>query len=194
MSRHPDIAPARLTLGVTGHRILTELDRITAGVDEALARIEQVFPARSLTVLSALAEGTDRLVVQRILRRPDTRLLVPLPLTKADYMADFASAESKQDFLSLLGQADEVVELAPTRTREQAYENAGLYILDHCNVLLAIWDGQGAQGQGGTGGVVARARERGLPIAWIHAGNRKPGTLEPTSFGAKQGMVTFERL
>jgi hypothetical protein len=56
-----------------------------------------------------------------------------------------------------------------------------------------VWDGQGAQGQGGTGGIVAEARKCGLPIAWVHAGNRRPGTLEPTSLGAEQGEVSFER-
>jgi hypothetical protein len=61
-------------------------------------------------------------------------------------------------------------------------------------VLIAIWDGKTAQGQGGTGAIMARARQRGLPIAWVHAGNRKPGTQEPTSLGAEQGMVTFEHV
>ena len=50
------------------------------------------------------------------------------------------------------------------------------------------------EGQGGTGEVVAQARARGKPIAWIHAGNRKPGTMEPTSLGADQGRVTYENL
>ena len=185
--------PERIVIGVTGHRILTELDRVRAGVDEALARIEQAFPGRPLTVLSALAEGADRLVAQQILRRPGARLVVPLPLAKADYMADFASPKSKQEFLSLLGRADEVVELPPARAREHAYDAAGNYVLEHSNVLLAVWDGRPAQGQGGTGAIVARARERSLPLVWVHAGNRRPGTLEPTSLGAEQGMVTFER-
>jgi hypothetical protein len=32
-----------------------------------------------------------------------------------------------------------------------------------------------------------------LPIARVHAGNRRPGTMEPTSLGEEQGRVTFER-
>lgn len=67
-------------------------------------------------------------------------------------------------------------------------------MLDHCDVLVTIWDGQELQGQGGTGGTVTAARRRGLPIAWVHAGNRKPGTEEPTSLGEEQGTVTFENL
>ena len=48
--------------------------------------------------------------------------------------------------------------------------------------------------EGSAGTLLARARERDLPIAWVHAGNRKPGTNEPTSLGTEQGMVTFARL
>lgn len=183
-----------VAIGVTGHRILTELDRINAGVDQALRRIAQAFPGQPVTVISSLAEGADRLVVQRILTRYVARLVAPLPLLKSDYLSDFASAASKAEFLSLLDQADDVVELPSAPTRNGAYEAAGNYVLDHCEVLIAIWDGQGAQGQGGTGAIVARARQRGLPIAWVHAGNREPGTQEPTSLGAEQGKVTFENV
>jgi hypothetical protein len=42
--------------------------------------------------------------------------------------------------------------------------------------------------------IVDEARQNGLPIAWIHAGNRVPGTHEPTSLGEEQGKITFERL
>jgi hypothetical protein len=183
-----------VTIGVTGHRILAELDEINAGVDEALRRIEQAFPGQPLTVLSSLAEGADRLVVHRVLARSQARLVVPLPLPKADYLTDFASTASKAEFSNLLARADEVIELSLTPTRNEAYEAAGNYVLDHCDVLLAVWDGQGAQGQGGTGAIVARARQRNLPIAWIHAGNRNPGTQEPTSLGRDQGKITFENM
>jgi hypothetical protein len=181
-----------VAIGVTGHRILAELDKINAGVDEALHRIEQAFPGEPLTVISPLAEGADRLVAYRILARPQSRLVVPLPLLQADYMADFPSAESQEEFCQLLRRAEEVIELPHSSTRKEAYRTAGMYVLEHSDVLIAIWDGRGAQGQGGTGGIVARARARGMPIAWVHAGNRKPGTQEPTSLEAEQGGVTFE--
>jgi hypothetical protein len=181
-------------IGVTGHRILMELQKIQVGVDDALCRIAHTFPGQPWTVLSALAEGADRLVVQRVLARCQARLVVVLPLAKGEYLADFPSAASRQEFLALLDRADEVIALPPAPTRNAAYEAAGHYMLEHCEVLLAIWDGQQAQGQGGTGGIVAQARQRRLPLAWVHAGNRKPGTQKPTSLGAEQGLVMFEHL
>lgn len=182
-----------IAIGVTGHRFLAEVDKVAAGVDEALHRIEQAFPGQPLTVISPLAEGADRLVAHRALARSRARLAVPLPVPQSDYMTDFESVESREEFLGLLDQADEVIVLPPAPTRDEAYEAVGLYVLDHCDVLIAVWDGQSAQGQGGTGDIVAQARQRGLPLAWIHAGNRRPGTQKPITLGEEQGKVSFER-
>lgn len=179
-----------VSIGVTGHRFLAEVDKIAAGVDEALRRIEETFPGEPLTVISPLAEGADQLAARRILARPGARLLVPLPLPSADYVTDF---EFPETFLSLLDRADEVIELPLASTRNQAYEAAGRYVLNNCDVLIAIWDGQAAQGRGGTAEIVALARRRGLPLAWVRAGNRRPGTRQPTTLGEEQGTVSFER-
>lgn len=128
-----------------------------------------------------------------MLERAGARLLVPLPLPVDDYLQDFIGDEAAATFHQLLARADEVIELSPATSRPTSYEMAGNFVIHNCDVLVAIWDGQLAQGQGGTGLVVQRARHLGLPLAWIHAGNRKPGTNEPTSLGEEQGRVDFER-
>jgi hypothetical protein len=182
-----------VTIGVTGHRILAEVDRLETGLDEVVRRLEATFPD-AWTVISALAEGSDRLVSNRLLARPATRLVVVLPVERRDYETDFETEASRAEFHDLLGRAAEVIEVAPQPSRDEAYEAGGLTVLERADVLVAIWDGQRAQGRGGTGGVVAKVRERGLPLAWVHAGNRRPGTDVPTSLGGEQGAVTFERL
>jgi hypothetical protein len=115
-----------------------------------------------------------------------------LPLPRDEYLKDFTSPTVRQNFLDLLNGAAEVVEAQPAVDRNHAYEAAGIYVLDHCNVLLAIWDGKIAQGRGGTGQIVSEARRRRLPVAWVHAGNRIPGTDNETSLNAEQGKVEFE--
>ena len=59
--------------------------------------------------------------------------------------------------------------------------------MEHSAVILVLWDGREAQGVGGTGEIAAAARLIGLPMAWIMAGNRVPGTEEPTTLGENQG-------
>ena len=186
-------APAELRVGVTGHRFLVKWEILEAGVDEALRRLAAAYPGRRLVVFSPLAEGADRLVARRALALPGTGLIVPLPLPLADYLEDFTTAESKTEFRALLARAEQVVELPPAATRDAAYAAVGAYVLDHSDGLIALWDGQGAQGQGGTGEVVDGARRRRLPLAWIYTGNRRPGTQQPATLGEEQGRATFER-
>jgi hypothetical protein len=172
---------------------MVELDKLEAGVNRALRRLTAAYPGRPLVILSPLAEGADRLIARCALALPGARLFVPLPLSLADYLEDFATAESRAEFHALLARAERVIDLPPAATRDAAYAAVGAYTLHHCDVLIALWDGREAQGQGGTGEIVAEARRRGMPLAWVRAGNRRPGTTEPTSLGEEQGRVTLER-
>jgi hypothetical protein len=182
-----------IAIGVTGHRYLVEFPKISAAIDRAINEIEAAFGECSFRVISTLAEGADRLVVHRLLARKKAELFVPLPLQKEEYLKDFKTAASRSEFLELLDQAEEWLTLPEAKTREQAYAFAGRYVLDHCDVLIAIWDGREAQGEGGTGEIVDEARRRGLPVVWIFAGNRRPGKEEPATSGQKQGAIIFER-
>jgi hypothetical protein len=191
-SRASEPSSNEIVVGVTGHRILAEPDRIRDAVSTALNQIVYCFPGRPITLLSSLAEGADRIVAEQTLSLSDAKLVVPLPMPKSSYLEDFARPESKQEFLNLLNRATEVIELTQKPARSDSYKAAGQYILDHSDILLAVWDGQTEQGEGGTGSIVAEGRKRALPFIWVHAGNRKPGTHEPTTLGTEQGVVTQE--
>ncbi len=183
-----------LTLGVTGHRTLSDVRRITTGVDHALRRMQEAYPGRPLCILSPLAEGADRLVVQRAICQYAAHYVVPLPLPVEDYLSDFPGEPSRREFLALLAQASEVVPLPPQPSREEAYRATGHYILNHCDALIAVWDGRSARGQGGTGEIMAGARERGLPLAWVHASNGHATADTVEAPVPDPGSVTFERL
>ncbi|MDP9177408.1 MAG: hypothetical protein M3O61_06990 [Gemmatimonadota bacterium] len=183
-----------IVLGVTGHRILAEPAKIRAGVRRGLHRISNAFPDHALTVLSALAEGADRLIAKEVLASPGALLVVVLPIAQEDYVTDFVSAASRAEFLKLIERAHQVIELPPQPSRNAGYQSAGDYVVSHCDVLMTVWDGRDAQGQGGTGATVALARRKQIPIVWVKAGNRKPGTMTPTSLGVAQGEVSFENL
>jgi hypothetical protein len=181
-------------VGVSGHRILAEIEKLEASLSRALRVILESFPGRRMVVVSPLAEGADRLVARAVLGHAGTGLFVPLPLPVDDYLEDFASPESKAEFRELLARAEEIVDLPPAPTRDAAYEQVGEYVLDHSDVLVAVWDGLDAQGQGGTADIVGRALARGMTVIHIKAGNRKPGTTEPTSLGPEQGLLVVHNL
>jgi hypothetical protein len=182
-----DKSPGRtVTIGVTGHRFLDNDPRIVTAVDRALDHILQDFEATTLTVLSSLALGADQLVARRALARTGAILIVPLPLPLDNYLDDFDSADA---LLPLLDRATRIIELPPVPTRDEAYLAAGRYTVDHCDVLIAIWDGQPARGTGGTAEIVALARQIGRALAWIQARNRAADEASVPG----QGTIRFER-
>jgi hypothetical protein len=164
--------PFRLRIGVTGHRRLDDEEALAGQVGRVLERVGEILPASPytqvlFTVVSPLAEGADRLVAREVLKNEGADLEVPLPLPREEYVRDFQSDESKREFTDLLLRAREVMELGPSKSRQEAYERVGRYMVDRCDVLIALWDGQPSRGPGGTAEIVQYAREREVPFFWI---------------------------
>ncbi len=154
-----------LRVGVTGHRRLADPSAVARAVDDVLDRLTAQHPV-DLVAVSSLAEGADRLVVDRVLTRGGT-LHAVLPLAPDDFATDFADASSRDEFTRLLGAAS-TVECSPSQeSRQAAYEHAGRTVLAFCDVLLALWDGGPARGRGGTAELVAEARACGRPVEVI---------------------------
>jgi hypothetical protein len=185
-----------IAVAITGHRILGDTERIVVGVREAIEQIQLAFPRRPLVVLSMLAEGADRLVAEEALRRPGTTHVAVLPFEPADYAEDFGppGSPSRVHFQSLLARSVETVRVPLAATRDEGYARAGHAIVDRCDVLLAVWDGEEARGRGGTAENVARARALGKPVVIVRAGNHHPATQLPTTLGDEQGSVVVEGL
>ena len=156
------------SVGVTGHRVLADVQTVTRDIDAALTQVGRSYPA-PFVVYSSLAEGADRLVARRAIALLDADLVVVLPMSQADYVADFGESGSLAEFLELQAQARHVVELSSPSMRATAYEAAGRYILNHTDLLMAVWDGRPSRGQGGTAQIVAEARQRQIPVVWIRA-------------------------
>lgn len=159
-------------IGVTGHRTVTDEHIIRSKIKEVIKNI--CTPITSpLTIISPIAEGSDRLVTQEILSFDNNvynnKLIVVLPLTKEDYMDDFKTIESKEEFINLLNQASKIITLPETSSRKDAYLQVGKYVVDECDVLIAIWDGLPSRGKGGTAEIVDYARKNKKPLYWINS-------------------------
>ena len=168
--------PSLVTIGVTGHRDIEAGPALHQGVHRALTELlRQLTPAGGavapLAVLSPLAEGADRIVASMALDQWHARLDAVLPLPQQEYEADFAAESSRREFAALLRRAADVKVLPPCRSRTEAYVRVGRYVVDHCDALIAVWDGLPAEGPGGTAEVVRYAQARRRPILWI-----KPST------------------
>ena len=82
-------------------------------------------------------------------------------------MTDFESPQSREEFLALVGEAETVIEMPAANSRTEAYEQAGRYVVEHSDVLVAVWDGLPARGRGGTAEIVAWARGLGKPVCQV---------------------------
>lgn len=179
--------PFRVRLGITGHRVLPRAEPIAAAIRKALkARIWDLFdrpiPPKerttplAFTILSPLAEGADRLAAREVLTIPGSVLEAVLPFDVEDYARTFAAAESKAEFEELRRRSNRVSVLGPSPAagdgaaaeegpeHEQAYETVGRHVVDHCDVLIAVWDGKPSRGPGGTAEIVAYARRKKRPL------------------------------
>jgi hypothetical protein len=149
-----------LTIGATGHRDLRpeDIPILAEAVARVLSELRAACPGTPFVVISPLAEGADQLVAQVALERFGARLIVPLPFERASYETDFIDEAARSAFAALLGQASYSLVLAPSpadeAAREAGYRRAGLWTARHAQVLIALWDGEAAPSDAGTGGIV----------------------------------------
>lgn len=155
--------PGELVVGVTGHRRLADADRVAAAVGGVCGVLAARVGAHGWRLVSALAEGADRVVADAALAA-GAGLDALLPLDIDDYRTDFTAAGSLAEFDRLLDRAESVAVTGawPDGSRDRAYANAGAAMLGRCNVLVALWDGAAGRGLGGTAEVVAAALAAGI--------------------------------
>jgi hypothetical protein len=188
--------PVRLRIGVTGHRALPDEQAIAARVDDVLARLQRSLPSTPTTpvlfeVVSPLGEGADRIVAERVLQVSGAILEVPLPLARSNYEQDFGSAGSRERFNSLLERAHRVW-VVGGHDRVDAYRETGIYVVDSCDLLIAVWDGLPSRGPGGTADVVDRAQNQAMPVFRI--GAEAPFDIQdPTVPVARHLILEIER-
>jgi hypothetical protein len=165
-----------LIVGVTGHRPNrlgdADGDFLRNRIASVLRALGDSRTGDSKTLLSALAEGADRIVAREALNL-GFRLEAVLPLGQPEYEKDFRSDESLAEFRELLARSDAVYELsgsgATRESRDSAYDGVGRGILERADALVAVWDGRPARGEGGTAEVLGNALERAIPVIWIEA-------------------------
>jgi len=156
-----------LSIGVTGHRDLLDEEKpvLESRVRAFFDDLAQRYPRLELQLLSPLAAGGDQLVA-RIAVEMGISLVAVLPMWLEEYEKDFTGADELKAFHRLLGSAQRVIHLpaaagADDRSitrdaaaRDRQYAQLGLFVSNHCQILLALWDGKPAETVGGTAQVV----------------------------------------
>lgn len=149
-------------VGCTGHQNLSPSTRRDVAAAIATVLADEVDDA--LVGFSSLAEGADQLFAFAVLAAAgQMHAIIP----SQDYEHSFKSTQARDTYTALLKLASDSTTLPFSTPSQDAYLAAGHEVADRCEILLAVWDGEGAAGKGGTGDVVAYARERGLDVRII---------------------------
>jgi len=167
----------RIRIGVTGHVDLTaaEIAAVRDPLRRAISRVRHDLIASDastpirLAVVSQLAEGADRLAVWEVLRQAaedrqeaDVEVVLPMGLTEF-IVAQRLDVESLAEFEWLLERASSMVRIGHPATEEEGYELAAQWLVQRCDVLIAIWRGDPSGGRGGTAETLRLAALHGLP-------------------------------
>ncbi|MFH0733418.1 MAG: hypothetical protein V1773_02475 [bacterium] len=162
-----------IVLGVTGHRDLREKDIpiLQKKVSLIFSELEILYPHSSFILLSALAEGADRLVAKEALKRGIV-VNAPLPLPIDEYIKDFTSEQSQNEFLDILSKCaqsfvvNNLDKEEKNELRDYAYQRSNIYIALHSQILIALWDGVENNKVGGSAEMI-RFKSEGIPQKYL---------------------------
>lgn len=161
-------------IGVTGHR-----NNICKNIKLLNKTLFNILSNEGIThIVSPLAEGADRIVAKYAIENFKAKLIAPIPFKIEEYKKDF-NDKSKKEFDEILGQV-KPIELSSFENKDKyepiyddkrnnLYRKCGEYVVDNCDILIAIWDGQEAKGIGGTAQIVEYAKDKNKKIIHINS-------------------------
>ncbi len=127
-------------VGVTGHSNLT--DRTVELVGEALRQVLEPH-AEGLVGLTCLARGADQVFADVVLGLGGKlRIVIPA----ADYFTAIPDQRSRERCEDYLAAAESTVTIGFETSGHPAYLAASRYLVDHCDLLVAVWDGSTSSG------------------------------------------------
>ena len=158
-----------LKIAVTGHRHIDSNQILIDSISSFLHDLKGNNIGKEFFLLSALAEGSDQLVADLALRNEDIKLIITLPIPSSDYLDDFETHVGIQKFAELVQSAHKIIQLPDQPDHESAYQFLGEYLVQECDIIIAIWNGENSQKKGGTGEVVKFAIEKKKSVYWIYS-------------------------
>ena len=180
---YKDINRYPFIIGVTGHRDIAACDipALRAYIDEQFKAIKSACDGAQVALKTCLAEGADQLCAEIAIEN-DIPIISILPLEKSELEKDFVDdtlikfnelyEKSVKSFVTL------DMEGRGENDTNYWYRQAGIYIAERCQLLLALWDGNEDTTGCGTAAIIKYSsrewshNDRGFAynpmIEWIH--------------------------
>ena len=161
-----------MIVGVSGHQDLGDAETVLWIRAALVHAVGTLSPKLGLT---CLAVGSDQLFAAVL-----SEMGIPFDaiIPCHEYESTFDDTTVLR-YRELIARAQSQVTLPFPSPSEEAFWSAGRQVVDRSKVLVAIWDGEGARGLGGTGDVVAYAVESGHLVVHINPRRRTTTGLLP---------------
>lgn len=129
------------------------------------------------TFLTGMALGTDMLAAETVLELkeeyPSLKLTAVVP---CEDQCRWWKEKDVSEYERILSLCDEKIVLS-SRYTPYCMHVRNKYLVDHADSMIAVWDGS----PGGTGGTVALARKKGVPVTLI----------DPVTLGVEEPVTFF---
>lgn len=163
-----------MIIGFTGHQNIHHPER-WGWVQEQFVRVLREVASPGDRVASSLAKGGDQLISEVALAEG---IAIEVVVPSAGYEATFAEPAALARYTALMGQAVSVTKLEFPIPSEDAFLAAGRQIVGRSGVVVALWNGKAASGRGGTGDIVAYARDLGRLVIHVNPDSMQVVRLE----------------
>ena len=120
---------------------------------------------QELLLYAALAPGADQLCITIAL---ELAIPVEAVIPCAEYESIFMGADAVSVYHHLLARCRKIHTLPAQQCSDEAFLEAGHWIVEHADLLLFVWNGYPAGGKGGTADVASYARSMRRPFLHIH--------------------------
>lgn len=148
-----------MKIGITGHTNLTPASMTV--VHEAIRTALAPYAREGITGVTCLAKGADQIHAQVVLELGGDVVVV---LPSRNYREKKVKPANRDLFDDLLSKASEIAYMPFDESGQAAYMAASEELVARSDLMVAVWDGAPAAGYGGTGDVVAYAREQGREV------------------------------
>jgi hypothetical protein len=148
-----------MRVGLSGHQEMPDVawDFASTSIDDYITDHGE------LTGICSLAVGSDQLFADKIVASGN-ELYVVIPCK--NYEATFDEA-GLGEYKTLLEAAANTETLDFTEPSEEAFFAAGKRVAELSDELIAVWDGEAAQGLGGTADIVKYAKALGKTVLLV---------------------------
>jgi hypothetical protein len=163
---------SNIKIGITGKRDIASDMHVREEIKKKISAILKKEKANSFVAYSAMAKGADTIfadVVSSDFKQP---LKIVLPFDSAEYEKDFTEAQDLsvyKNWIRKIGINEVTTKDIPKNKdqRNEAYFSVGIFLVDHCDYMIVVWDELKPRGKGGTAEILGYAKEQNKSVEII---------------------------